>query len=67
MGNKDWIKNYKIKVSNFNQKQKIFYTKNITKIKYDTSPFNYNNKCEEISEIYKSLLSIKKLNSLTNV
>ena len=60
MGNKDWIKKFKIKVCNFNKKQKIFYTKNITKVKYDTSVFNYRNKCSEISEIYKSLLEIKK-------
>jgi hypothetical protein len=47
-------------VHNFNQKQKIFYTKNITKVKYDTSIFNYHDKCAEISKIYKSLLEIKK-------
>ena len=40
--------------------QKIFYTKNITKVKYDTSIFNYHDKCAEISKIYKSLLEIKK-------
>ena len=60
MGNKDWIKKFKIKVFNFNQKKKIFSTKNIAKVKYDTSIFNYRDKCAEISEIYKSLLSIKK-------
>jgi len=59
VGNKDWIKKFKIKVCNFNQKQKLFYTKNITKVKYDTSVFNYHDKCAEISEIYKSLLEIK--------
>ena len=60
-GNKDWIKKFKVKVCNFNHKQKIFSTKNITKVKYDTSDFNYHDKCGEISTIYKNLLGIKKI------
>ena len=61
VGNKDWIKKFKVKVCNFNHKQKIFSTKNITKVKYDTSDFNYHDKCGEISTIYKNLLGIKKI------
>jgi len=59
IGNKDWIKKFKIKLHNFNQKQKIFSNVNKTKIKYNLSIFNYKKKCSEISDIYKNLLSDK--------
>ena len=60
IGNKDWIKKFKIKRCNFNQKHKIFSNIDRTKIKYDLSIFDYKNKCSEISNMYKSLLSDKK-------
>ncbi|WP_415303794.1 glycosyltransferase [Candidatus Pelagibacter sp. Uisw_090] len=60
IGNKDWIKKFKIKRCNFNEKKKIFSNIDKTKIKYDLSIFNYRNKCSEISNIYKSLLGDKK-------
>ena len=59
-GNKDWIKKFKIKICNFNQKQKIFSNINKIKIKYNLSIFNYHNRCGEISNMYKKLLSDKK-------
>jgi len=60
IGNKDWIKKFKIKICNFNQKKKIFSSVDKIKIKYDLSIFNYKNRCSEISDIYKNLLSDKK-------
>ena len=60
IGNKDWIKKFKIKRSNFNQKQKIFSNLDKIKIKYDLSIFDYKNKCSEITSIYKSLLIDEK-------
>jgi len=60
IGNKDWIKKFKIKRCNFNQKKKIFYNLDKIKIKYDLSIFNYKNKCYEISNMYKSLLIDEK-------
>jgi glycosyltransferase involved in cell wall biosynthesis len=59
-GNKDWINKFKIKVCNFNQKKKIFSNINKIKIKHNLSIFNYHNRCDEISNIYKSLLSERK-------
>ena len=60
VGNKDWIKNFKIKKCNFNKQKKLFYNVDKIKIKYDLSIFDYNNKCLEISSIYKKLLRDKK-------
>jgi glycosyltransferase involved in cell wall biosynthesis len=60
IGNKDWIKKFKIKIFNFNQKKKIFSNLDKIKIKYDLSIFDYKNKCSEITSIYKSLLIDEK-------
>ena len=60
IGNKDWIKKFKIKIFNFNQKKNIFSNIYKIKTKHDLSIFNYKNKCSEISHIYKNLLSDKK-------
>ena len=60
IGNKDWIKKFKIKICNFNQKRKIFSNIDKTKQKHDLSIFNYKKKCSEISDIYQNLLSDKK-------
>ena len=60
IGNKDWIKKFKIKICNFNQKKKIFSNIDKTKQKHDLSIFNYKKKCSEISDIYQNLLSDKK-------
>ena len=60
IGNKDWIKKFKIKICNFTQKQKIFSNVSKIKIKHDLSIFNYNKRCSEISNIYQKLLGDKK-------
>ena len=61
IGNKDWIKKFDIKICNFYSKQKIFDNKRISKVKYNTSIFNYHDKCVEISYMYKNLLGINKI------
>ena len=59
IGNKDWIKKFKIKIFNFKQKKKLFSNIYKIKTKHDLSIFDYKNKCSEISNIYKNLLSDK--------